>query len=294
LRGYDVIAACPSEQAFRRTLQQRVSQPLSDAFARVRLELRVAWTADARMLVGRLSVKDAAAVVTTREVESGSCASIIEALSLVAALSADGSPRPELVAAAQPRDQGATSPVSARAERSEFRAGPTLLALMDSAAAPSPALGVGVGINLLWQRQGSWSPWLQLSGERLQNRQRLGDTALESQLELTALNATLCPLQLLAHETWSLRPCVALEGGRITGTGTGSALVQRAARHAVWLSSGLSLRAGVSLWGPLELSTSVGATLPWVRHEFFFAPDIVAFRVPALGWRAAGSVTAMF
>jgi len=34
--------------------------------------------------------------------------------------------------------------------------------------------------------------------------------------------------------------------------------------------------------------------LPWVRHEFFFAPDIVAFRVPALGWRAAGSVTAMF
>jgi hypothetical protein len=160
--------------------------------------------------------------------------------------------------------------------------------------APSPALGAGVGINLDWQQEGIWSPWLQLSGEVLQSSQQLRGTALQSELQITALNTTLCPLRLLAHDTWSLRPCVALEAGRITGTGTGSALLRREERHGLWLSSGVSLRAAVSLWAPLELSTALGATLPWVRHEFFFAPDIVAFQVPALGWRATGSLTGMF
>jgi hypothetical protein len=124
LRSYDVITACPSEQAFRHTLQQRLDRPLSEAFARMRLELRVVATAEVGTLLGRLNVKDAAGVVTTREVESGSCASIIEALSLVAALSGDGSPPPELVPmASEPRDDGAAPPGSrAQAGRISCRA----------------------------------------------------------------------------------------------------------------------------------------------------------------------------
>jgi hypothetical protein len=56
-------------------------------------------------------------------------------------------------------------------------------------------------------------------------------------------------------------------------------------REGVWASSALSLRGEINPWAPLSISTSIGAVLPWTRHEFYFAPDIVAFRVRELGFR---------
>ena len=297
LRGYRVEAECPSEQEFRQRLSARVGRSLVDAFARLRLEVTILRGQGSGMLTGRLRVRDDTGAISTREVEGQACSSVLEALSLVAALSADAAPPLQTVApAAEPED---TPPVLARVGKDGLELGPVAFAVLDTAAAPGVALGVGGGVSLSWLGNGFWSPRLQLSALLMQSRQPLASSAaqsegVESEFFVSALNATLCPLQLLAGSHGSLRPCVEFEAGRITGAATGAALALQNERHGVWLNSGLNLRASLALWGPFELASSFGASLPWVRHEFFLAPDTMIFQVPALGWRATGSLAAAF
>ena len=65
-------------------------------------------------------------------------------------------------------------------------------------------------------------------------------------------------------------------------------------REGVWASSGISVRGEISPWTPLSIRTSIGAVLPWTRHEFYFAPDTEAFSVPRLGFRGTLAAALMF
>lgn len=296
LRSYEVVAGCPSEQAFRQSLAARVEQPVSEAFARLRLEIEVHRARDSHVWLGALRVRNEdAQLLSEREVSGASCASVSEALSLMAALSADASApldqptTPEAVP--ERRDHGTTAaPAAAR----DFRTGVAALALADSAAAPGIATGLGVAIQIEWQHQSGWSPGLQLAASRLENRQTLDSGQIHARFVVTALQASACPWRVLGDSSWALRPCAGLEAGSISGAGTGVAVARTIARRGLWLSSELSLRGSLKIWGPLELATSLGATVPWVRHEFFLAPDRVVFGIPRLGWRGTGSLAATF
>jgi hypothetical protein len=299
LRRYEVPAGCPTEPAFRHALAERVGWPLADAFARLRLEVEIRRSAGGSSWQGRSSVKDESDTTTTRSVAGASCEAVVEALSLIAALSVGSAPPPEppspeapLGSAEPAADAGAAQP--ARGTQDGLRLGPVAWLLLDTAVAPQAAMGLGAGVSLHWQREGSWSPELQVGVLQLHSEQPPAAPALGSRFEVTAVHANLCPLELLSSNTWSVRPCLEVEGGRISGTGVGSSLLRRTERRGPWLSSGVSLRAAAAVWGPLSLAASAGATLPWVRHEFFVEPDRLIFRVPSLGWRATGSLAATF
>jgi hypothetical protein len=86
-----------------------------------------------------------------------------------------------------------------------------------------------------------------------------------------------------------------LDVGRFTASGGGALVIRSQERRAPWLSSGVSLQGGVSPWhGPVELSASLGASAALARHEFYFAPNIAAFEVPAAGWRALAGLAVTF
>ena len=258
-------------------------------------------------LLGRLRVTDADGRTSTRDVQASSCAELVEALSLVAALSAEaagsgdesnasplsGPPLEtgELAAAAvdRPPTPGVTPPSDT------LRLGPTLFVLMQSASTPKPAFGIGLGLSVAWPRLGVWAPWLQFGGYQLRGGEKeTSREGVQAEFALLAAQAVASPLRWPARETWSLQPCVELELGSLVGRGRGSAVALPKSRSTWWGSTGLALRAELAPWGPIRLAAAFGATVPFSRHEFFFAPDIVAFRVPALGWRSTLSGALLF
>lgn len=175
-------------------------------------------------------------------------------------------------------------PASAAPE--SVRLGPALYVMLQNAATPDPELGFGAALSLDWPARGYWAPTLHVGAYRVQSReQSVGAAGIQARFELIAAHAVACPLRLPARGIWSLRPCVELDVGELAGAGEGIGLMRITDREGLWASSALSLRGEIEPWAPLAISASVGAVLPWTRHEFYFFPDTVAFRVPELGFR---------
>lgn len=308
LDRYVVVSGCPDEGVFRAAVQRRVSGPLDAALQGQRLGVTIERFAasGSESLSGQLRVTDATGFTSAREIQGNSCAEVVEALSLVAALSGQAmssglthdaplSRAPSVAERLDAEPQDRSPPRVAEAPAEAVRLGPAVFVVMQSAAAPRPALGAGLGLSMEWPRVGRWAPWLQVGAYQLRGGEiPLRDTGVRAHFDLLAAHAVACPLRLPARGAWSLQPCADLDLGRLTGSGAGSAVLRATPRAAWWASTGLALRAEVTPWGPVRISTSLGFTLPWNRHEFVFAPDTVAFRVPALGWRGAFSGALMF
>jgi len=307
LDRYDVAPGCPDASAFGAAVERRVSRPLGMAFEglRVAVEIHREDVGGSRNFLGQLHMTEAAAR-STRSVEASSCAELVEALSLVAALSARAAPGEQMsttplsgppsrspALASELHDQ-APPPVTAIASDA-LTLGPAFFVLMQSAVAPRPELGVGLGLTLSLPARGPWAPWLQLGGYRMQSDELpIEGSAVRAHFDLSAAYAMGCPIRIPARGAWSLQPCVDTDLGRLSGAGKGSAVTHTTRRSGLWASTGLALRAEVAPFGPLRLATWLGATVPWTRHEFFFAPDTVAFQVPRVGWRGAVSGAVMF
>lgn len=165
---------------------------------------------------------------------------------------------------------------------------------VQSNLAPAPTLGFGVALSLELPERGAWTPWFQWAVMSFDaTTTPLGSSDVQARFRALLASASACPVRLATFGRGSIRPCVDPDLGRLTVSGRGVAVERAAEHHTAWLSAGISFRASLALWGPLELSCWIGPNLSLSRHEFVFAPDIEAFRVSALGWRgaAAGAVT---
>jgi len=274
-----------------------------------RLRVRVDITREEGSFVGALQVDDAAGGRVERELADPSCSALMQALSLVVALSTDESApasraleaqRAPVAAGAEwgaAPDPFADEPVEpALPSRSDSIAiGPLLFASLQSALAPDPLLGVGLGAAFESQPNELWSPRFELSGTRFVGPDAtLSSGQLLARFEAWVASASYCPLRLGAGP-WSLRPCLDIEAGRLSVSGRGRGVIRAQERHAPWATSGLSVRAAVAPFGgPVELATTLGGFLPLFRHEFYFAPDIEAFEAPTLGWRASARAAVAF
>jgi hypothetical protein len=303
LESYRAPSACPPASSFREQVEQRLSGDL-DALARARVS--VAILQDRSSGAGRplwrseLSLGQPGQPATSTEVADGSCGALVQALALVLALRLDAAPEPETratVPAASEAPSVDRGPEAGRAAESRLlRVGAAVLGSVRSPLGPEPALGVGVGVTLQWAETGRWAPRLEVSASRLAT----GEVALprETTVRFDALLATasLCPARLLGSEAFWLAPCVELEAGQLTGNGGGRSLVALAEpSRAPWLAAGASLRAAAIPWGgPIELSAGFGASFPLLRHEFYFAPNIEGFSVPAVGWNGSGQAAWLF
>jgi hypothetical protein len=251
-----------------------------------------------------LEVTDLEQRTARHEVADPSCSSLVHALGLLVALRADAAPAarpPAELAAPGPAGVGEpAAPVDApsdpkRRGPAALRVGAVVSANARSALAPEVALGFGLGVALEWAGEGAWAPRLELSLSQLESSalQLPGEAAM--QFEALLVSASACPVRLLGTPDVSLRPCVDLEVGKLTGEGSGLAVSGAEPRRAPWLGAGLSLRAHLRPWGgPVQLGAALGASLPLYRHEFFFAPDIQGFEVPLVGWNGAGTLAWLF
>ena len=146
-----------------------------------------------------------------------------------------------------------------------------------------------------WAEVGLWSPRLELAGLVLDSSEESVSVDAQARFRALLVNASVCPLELAPGGVWSLRPCLDVDVGRLTASGSGRAVARSEKRYAPWLSSGASLHAGLAPWaGPVQLSVSFGAFLPLLRHEFYFSPNVAAFEVPVAGWRAGAGVAMAF
>jgi len=292
-------------------LRRLVARP--EALDRVRVRVDVSREPGASLL-GRVSTLDAAGRSVEREVADDSCDALVHALSLVVALSVDDVPPAEAFADMPPlrrsisppaRDGWGDAPFDGAdvdlrpqvpaAPGGSFGVEPMLRAAVQSAFGPTPAVGFGLGVAFEHAGAGLWSPRMELTGMVFDGPSTALSVPAVVQVDALVLSASLCPVQLAGVEPWSLRPCVDLDAGRMTVSGSGGVVTRAEERHAPWLSSGLSLHVGVAPWGgPLQISASLGGFLPLARHEFYFAPDIAAFEVPAAGWRAASALAVTF
>ncbi len=312
LEHYDVAPGCPDRDAFQQGVERRVTRPLEVAFAELRLGVSItrAATTGLPSWAGKLDVTDAAGLTSSRELHGSSCPQLLEALTLLAAVAADAAHSMNAAPLSTPGEQPAMDPavtagLAAEAARDVgtppfatpegARAGPLLYVVLQNAATPDPELGFGAALSLDWPARGYWAPSLQLGAYRVRGRELpVGPAGIQARFELLAAHAVACPLRLPARGIWSLRPCLELDLGELGGEGNGSALIRGANRAGVWASSGLSVRAEISPWTPLSISTSLGAVLPWTRHAFYFAPDTEAFSVPRLGFRGTLAGALMF
>jgi hypothetical protein len=310
LEQYDVLANCPNESAFRMLVQQRLVDS-GEALERLRVRVDISRRAGSGSLIGSLRVDDAAGRHLEREVADPSCTALVHALSLVVALSTDDSasaPGTAVGAQPPPRQLGddwgeapdpfAPEPLDQRPpeRRDSFALGPLVIASLQSALAPEPLLGVGLGAAFEWEAAGPWSPRLEVAGVRFERSEAtLSSGLLLTRYEAWIGSASLCPLRLGSGEPWSLRPCADLDAGRLTASGSGRGVISPQQRHAPWASTGLSLRAAVAPFsGPVQLVATLGGFLALFQHEFYFAPDIEAFEVPAFGWRASARAALAF
>jgi hypothetical protein len=299
-------------------LRRIVARP--EALDRMRVRVHISLEPGAATLLGQVSTLDAAGAHVSRDMTDTSCDALTNALSLVVALTVEDAVRapetprtgslatersspvpgdgwgadPSALADEPDEDSGAAAIGSLPHPSVRFEA--VLRASLQSGVAPALATGLGAGVAFEWEGQGLWRPRVELVGMAFDGPSRaLPLVPADVDIDALMLNASLCPLELAATSLWSLRPCFDLDAGRLTASGTGSALTRPGERHAPWLSSGVSLHAGLAPWqGPVQLSAALGGFLPVSRHEFYFAPDIQAFEVPIAGWRASAGLALRF
>lgn len=301
---YEVAPACPAQSEFEASLDARLRAPPSDVTVslavaihdhpqnpppeRYRGELGMTPAGDARTATPQ----------TQREVHGATCREVVEALSLIAALSLEASPsapQPSLPSDERARTAPTAPPEPTRDAAPERGApahatnawtlGPLAFALAQTATAPgwSPALGVGISLSPP-TRSGS-APLLLLGVYGMPTQEaRLEGTNPRGRIDLLAAYFAACPWRWPASTRAGLRPCLDLDLGRMTGRGFGGS--SSFTRRGLWASVGLGVSGEVNLAGPLWLSGLVAGALSLTAHEFFFAPDYVIYEVPWLGLRA--------
>jgi hypothetical protein len=291
LTSYQVPDGCPVRAAFEAQVLSRLTgRSASAGQLRLGVEVVQDGSAAAAPFSGRLHVGDEGTMANTREVHGASCAEVVEALALLAALSLETRAEPEAARVESAAVQAPEVPPAAR-----WTKGPLALALAQSAAAPEGALGAGVGVALQAPAYGVLTPWLMLALYRtLKSSASLPDNSASATFTLTAVYVVGCPVRWPATGWWSLRPCMDFDLGRLSGRGLDSTQTEIETQRGLWASIGLGGRAEINVWGPVWLAALVGAVVPLARHEFYFAPDAVIFHVPATGWRGAGFVSLMF
>ena len=302
-------AACPARTSFEERVEHRVAGS-PDTLERVRVAVTITREAgangsnegDAWRAV--LRVTDIARHTATHEVVDPSCSALVDALGLLVALSGDAAPRPEPAVVKRPATlEGeitavVDSPDPGRNETADDALGVAVAVVtsLRSGVGPAPSLGIGVGGALDWAADGWWAPRIELSLSRLESSEGQLPGGVEMRFVALLAVASACPLRLLGADAWSLRPCLDLELGQLTGFGSGRAVVGQAPRRSPWLGAGASLRLHVTPFrvAPVHLGAALGANLPAYRHEFYFSPDIEGFVVPSLAWNAAATLSWSF
>jgi hypothetical protein len=268
---WDGDAACPDRDQLRFELERALGKPLADAGD---LVFTVAVQRSADRVTARLRLDEGDAARDERVLIGESCAELTDTLAVAISLAIGRSdtdaepppPPPEAPARATAvtLDQG-------RRDETSVSAGPrpSALALVvaDVGSLPHPAVGVGLGVAMSWDRVR-----LQLGALLFipQRAELSAGSGVNAELGLTLGTASACtPLFRTPSGALSLPGCLGLELGRLEGVGSGVAAPH--SREILWLAPRAEV--GVSWALPdtrLSLEMNAAAVLPLNRDEFIF------------------------
>lgn len=310
---YAVAEGCPTRKDWAQALDARLPEALRTHPALGRL------TIDISQVAGRGGVRytgELGSIVVEpvdgkpaqpRQVSGGSCAEVVQALTLIAALElqrAVATPPPALaemaadVPDALPQDGRDVVPPEDMAPAADgvrdpnaLRVGPVAFALLQSGRAPSWTADMGAGVVLRWNTE-NLQPWVLLGVSWGRDEMPVGGRDGLARFERWSSYFVGCPLRFPRQTALGVRPCASLDVGRMSGQGL---RVNDAAESAALLASaGLDVRLEWSILDRLELGALFGGAVALSRPRFYFAPEITALEVAPGGLRTGASASLSF
>jgi hypothetical protein len=290
---YAVAEGCPSRKEWAQALDARLPEPLRAHPALERLTIEIsrerARDAGGARYTGQLgSVDDAAG--EARRVSGASCAEVVQALTLIAALELQRADAPEVERASAPPEDVPSSVDPERGQEA-LRVGAVAFALLQSGRAPRWTADMGAGVSLRWRTE-SLQPWLLLGAYWGRDELPVGQRNGLARFERWSSYFVGCPVRFPRQTALGVRPCASLEVGRISGQGL---RVNDAAESAALLASaGLDVRLEWSILERLELGALFGGVAALSRPRFYFSPEITALEVAPGGLRTGVSASLSF
>lgn len=287
-----------SEQLLARTPRLRRAQPGESA-----LRFRVEFTSNGGALAGRLTLREMDGTETTRFVPQASCEELVSAMALIAAVLVGATPddtHTPRSAAVVPKPTAAPSGSPAPLDQSppnrlRWTAFGGVGADLEGGVAPRVAGGISVeiGAQLHWGQ--FISPYVALALLRT-SPVAIDDAPRGTALfEWGAVRALMTPFRWPASGPVTLRPLLAFEVGRLTGSGQHT---ERPASTTIpWYAAGFVMRLQASPVAHLGLVLDGGLVVPLRHDRFYFAPESVSgtvYQIPALAGIARFGVAALF
>jgi hypothetical protein len=142
-------------------------------------------------------------------------------------------------------------------------------------------LGAGVFVDASLLGAAAFSPDVRVSALWVESRPIAPSSGGDATLTIAAARIEGCPLRLAASGSVSLLPCVGFEAGALQGSGKDIANQRAATRF--W--GGVDAFARLT-WDASNLFVAEmqgGLTVPLVRHEFIFIPNVSIYDLPPVG-----------
>jgi hypothetical protein len=284
---------CPSEPQFRaQVLARAPSARLASGTEEVRTFV-VSIERRSDGFAGSLVIRESGKQSVAREVADAQCAEVATALSLATALAIDPLASPEL----QPETAPAKGPDRPPSKRSEAPlVPPERTHSWNAALGPrlesgiSPRVALGGSAELEWHTRASAEPvssvgielsWLEASTYPV--------STASSSFRFLLTRPLGCSFVVRLPAALQLSPCLGVELGAVTGTGSGLPAAETATRF--WMAAELLGRLRFQPGDSFFVDVDGALVLPITRYQFVFrAPDTSIYAVPALAVAASARV----
>jgi hypothetical protein len=149
---------------------------------------------------------------------------------------------------------------------------------METAVAPSPPLGVNLGLEGFLDRTSAWAPSI-AAGVFATVTSTHTTSEGEGHFRLLAGHLKTCGWRLRIAAPLRLMPCLVVEAGSLHASG-GGAVINVRTPSMPWLAGGAVLRAQLDLARALALEASGGLKVLARKDRFTFRPESLVYEVP--------------
>jgi hypothetical protein len=279
---YVAPASCPDADAFSALVRARTKRVREASVSEPAQTLRVELRESEGGVLGQLTAERDGETSDVRTLRGQTCADVVSALALTAALSLDPSARlslPPPPPAPAPTPAPATAVSSATpARRLSARVGATAGLARIVSPGVMPFVGATGEVEATrWRR-----PAVRLSLLGASNALATGRAATFSWI---AVELEVCPFQLPLGERAALAPCGVVQGGVLRATGRGEPTLYTESR--LWTGAGASARLPIAISPRWVIDLGAGILVPFRERDFLFEdPTRPLARTAALSWRA--------
>ena len=282
---------CNDPAEFLRLLRRHRSdvRQAGSSEAAILLEVRLDEQAGVTKGQVRLTSWDAVPALL-QSVENAECNDVLSALALKAAMDPGLCPAPARPGPAPSAPPPKPETLSESRQATVVDAGQRLAVISPLAA--SRMWGVGLHVTVV-KTGAFWAPAARLAAYVAQSG-LIGEGLDFAKLDWFDARLAACPLLFDLGHSIEVRPCAALEAGRLSVTG--KALPLTSTTHTLWLAGGAELALSWLASRTFSLGIEAATTFPFERPDFYFrraGEEPFAYRTPAavlmvaagVGWR---------